>query len=117
MAKGIYAGAEKTYQTIALGNKYYEATSKVNEFCNENELYGELRMKIQKDHSFDYYHTSLDQEAIGDIFLIHRNNPNVHEFKINILTICDILYELSFFSIVSTGFFMYSIMITKHCFK
>lgn len=47
-----------------------------------NELYGELRMKIQKDHSFDYYHTSLDQEAIGDIFLIHRNNPNVHEIEL-----------------------------------
>ena len=31
-----------TYKTIALGNKYYEATSKVNEFCNDNELYGKI---------------------------------------------------------------------------
>ena len=44
-----------TYQTIALGNKYYEVTSKVNEFCNENELYGELRILSILIDGIDYF--------------------------------------------------------------
>lgn len=47
-----------------------------------NEVYGELRMKIQKDYSFDYYSTFVDHDSQFDVNLIHRNNLDVYEIEL-----------------------------------
>lgn len=63
-------------------NKHLYRQTKIGFDGYTNETYGELRMEIQKDHTFDYYSTYIDHGSEYSVHLIHRNDPNIDTIKL-----------------------------------
>lgn len=65
------------YETIELGNKYYENISIVKDFCNDNEYYGELRISKIIIDGEDYTITGIGEIEVNKYRLSLNDGSSV----------------------------------------
>lgn len=78
-----------SYEVETLGNKYYENISKATDFCNENELYGEIKIMSFLIDGIDYYITQngitpYGNSGVYDCTVVNNNNEPPSKVRLTI---------------------------------